>query len=48
MQLKVHEVKLEFYGMIKKILQAYTSARLLPKFKGSQTRSGHITTYFRW
>ena len=59
MQIEVHDVKLEFYRMIKNILLAYSSSNiendanyvgnnLLIKFKGCQTESGHILQFFKW
>lgn len=48
MQARVFEVRLEFYRMIKTIIQAYTDPNLLLDFKGAKAGSRHMTNFMRW
>ena len=48
MQMRVLEVRLEFYKMIRKVLVSYTSPNLLMDFKGAKKESRHMTNFMRW
>ena len=34
--------------MIQSVLQTYMVPKLIPEFKGSDTKSGHMIRYIRW
>ena len=48
MQLKVRDVKLEFFTMIQKIIHSFTTKDMLPDFKGADTKSGHMTKFIKF
>lgn len=48
LQMKVFEVRLEFYRMIRTIIQAYTDKKLLLDFKGAHKDTRHMTNFMRW
>jgi len=47
-QAKVHEVRVEFYKMIRKVLVSYTADNLLIQFKGALKGTRHMTNFMRW
>lgn len=46
--MKVFEVRLEFYRMIRTIILAYTDKKLLFDFKGAAKDTRHMTNFMRW
>jgi len=48
MQQRVHEVRLEFYKMIRNVLVAFTTDKMLNKFNGANLASRHMTKFIKW
>lgn len=48
MQLKVYEVRLEFYSMIRNIILQLTKKKLLIDFKGARKDTRHMTNFMRY
>lgn len=47
-QLRVQEVKLEFYKLIRRAIIAYTDKDLLIDYKRANQQSRHMTNFMKW